>query len=310
MFLASRSPRRLAALVVLAVVPAAWSQETARPGRVVEPLVDVKLADESTMKLRLSDDRFDLETKFGKLTIPLAEVRKIEFGFRVTDEMAKQIAEAVANLGSSQYRVREEAGQSLFALQEKAYPALQKAAQSTDPEIVKRAEEIMAKIKALVPEGKLNVPDYDTVTTDDSKFTGKILRHEFKAKSFTFGEVTLKLADASAMTVVGTLGEKELAAALPDPGALTALQREVGKTYLFKVTGASAGTLWGTETYTLDSPLAAAAVHMGLVKAGQTGYVKVTVLGSWANFTGSTRNGLTSSSYQNYPGAYKIARAD
>ena len=110
--------------------------------------------------------------------------------------------------------------------------------------------------------------------------------------------------------MVGTLDEKDLAAALPDPGALSALQREVGKTYLFRVTGSAAGTLWGTETYTLDTPLAAAAVHMGLVKAGQPGYVKVTVLGPWATFTGSTRNGLTSSSYQNYPGAYKVARAD
>lgn len=309
MFRPSRSPRRLAALVVLAVAPAVWPQDTRH--KVVEPLVDVKLADESSMKLRLCEDRLDLETKFGKLSVPLADVRKIEFGFRVSDDMAKQIEQAVANLGSSQYRVREEAGSVLFSLRDKAYPALAKtAAEATDPEMVKRAGEIADRIKALVPESKLTQPDYDTVTTDDCKFTGKILKQQFKAKSFTFGEVTLKLADTAHLTVIGTLCEKELAAALPDPGPLTALQRDVGKTYLFRVTGATAGTLWGTETYTLDTPLAAAAVHMGLVKTGQTGYVKVTVLGPWTNFTGSTRNGLTSSSYLNYPGAYKVARAD
>ena len=72
------------------------------------------------------------------------------------------------------------------------------------------------------------------------------------------------------------------------------------------MTGSSGGALWGTDIYTLDSSLSVAAVHMGVLKPGQTGYVRVTILGPTANFSGSTRNGLSSSNFQNYPGAYKV----
>jgi hypothetical protein len=49
-----------------------------------------------------------------------------------------------------------------------------------------------------------------------------------------------------------------------------------------------------------------AAVHAGVLKIGQTGNVKVTILGPMAGFIGSTQNGVTSSPYANYPGAYQI----
>ena len=75
-----------------------------------------------------------------------------------------------------------------------------------------------------------------------------------------------------------------------------------------RVTGAVQGSLWGTDTYTLDSTLALAAVHAGVVRPGQNGVVKVTILAPQAAFQGSQRNGVTSSHYGNYPGAYKIVK--
>ena len=51
----------------------------------------------------------------------------------------------------------------------------------------------------------------------------------------------------------------------------------VGATYYFRVTGEAAGPLWGTDVYTGDSAIAVAAVHAGLVKAGETAIVKITV---------------------------------
>ena len=150
------------------------------------------------------------------------------------------------------------------------------------------------------------VPEFDTVVTNDSKFTGKITTPSLKAKSASLGEMTLKLADLALLTSGPTMDERELANARPAPNSMTELQQEIGKTFVFKVTGAAGATLWGTEMYTLDSGLAAAAVHMGVLKAGQTGYVKVTILGPSVNFVGSTRNGITSNPYQTYPGAYRI----
>jgi hypothetical protein len=61
------------------------------------------------------------------------------------------------------------------------------------------------------------------------------------------------------------------------PQTMVDLCDPVGATYYFRVQGADEGSLWGTDTYTGDSSLAAAAVHAGLVKAGETGIIKVTV---------------------------------
>lgn len=296
----------LASLVALVLAEQSFTQESIRTSKLPEAFVDVKLNDDSVVKLKICDERLDFQTKFGKLTFPLSEIRKIEFGFRLSDETAKLIDQSIANLGSPNFRTREEAGMTLLNLREKAYPALSRAMQHTDAEVVKRAGELMERIKTIVPDSKLNFPEFDVIVTDDSRITGKIMCQQLKAKSFTFGEINLKLSDTSAITVLHTLDDKEIAMAQPDPGSLTALQGEVGKSYLFKVTGSNGGALWGTDTYTLDSSLAVAAVHSGALKAGQTGYVRVTILGPTANFNGSTRNGLTSSNFQNYPGAFKI----
>lgn len=306
MFCSRASSCLLGTLFVVMLSNAAWAQETIRVSKAPDTVVDVKLSDESTLKLKLCEERIELQTKYGKLSIPLNEIRKIEFGHRVTEEMGKQIDLAIAELGNPQFRKREEAGVTLLSFREKAYPALVNASQSKDAEVSKRAEELIEKLKTMVPDNKLNIPDHDVIVTDDSKISGKILCHQLKAKSFTFGELNLILADTTSMAIVGTIDEKELANALPDPGAMTAYQRDIGKTYLFKVTGSTTGQLWGTEMYTLDSNLSTAAVHMGIVKPGQTGYVRVTILGPTANFNGTNRNGLTSANYVNYPGAYRI----
>ncbi|WP_020474788.1 LCCL domain-containing protein [Zavarzinella formosa] len=298
--------RLLIALMLLALPSAVRSEEPARAAKPSDLIVDVKLNDDSVMKLKLAEDRVEILTKYGKLAIPVADIRKIELGHRVTEEMAKQIERAVSDLGSAQFRTREEAGNLLVSFREKSYPAVMKATQSTDAEVAKRAEEIIEKIRAAVPENKLNIPELDLIVTDDSKFSGKILAQQFKVKSATFGDVSLKLADLVSINMGPTVDERDLASALPDPGSLTNLQKDVGKTFLFKVTGALNGSVWGTETYTLDSTLAAAAVHMGIVKVGQTGYVRVTIFGPLQNFVGSTRNGVTTANYQAYPGAYKI----
>jgi LCCL domain len=301
--------RLLAAVVALgfALVVRA-DDEPKKSSRSVEPVIEVKLTDDSIIKLTLLEGQIEFLTPHGKLTIPVNEIRKVDLGMRIPDDVAAAIQSAAADLGNSQFRKREEAMALLFKYREKSYPALKLAAKSPDAEISKRAEELMEKLQNLVPEGRLEMPDYDVIHTEKSKIAGKILTPTLRARSFTFGDVQLKLADALAMSTNGFNDKEELVAALPDPGSLTAYQQpqHIGKTFVFKVTGAATGTVWGTEMYTLDSPLAAAAVHMGVLKVGQTGNVRVTIFGPSVNFIGSTRNGITTSPYANYPGAYRI----
>ena len=79
-----------------------------------------------------------------------------------------------------------------------------------------------------------------------------------------------------------------------------------GTTYYFRVTGATDGSVWGTDTYTGDSALGAAAVHAGVIKPGETAVVRVTVMPPLARYQGSIRNGVTSHDYGRFGGAYRV----
>jgi hypothetical protein len=92
------------------------------------------------------------------------------------------------------------------------------------------------------------------------------------------------------------------------PANLQELQGQIGKTFRFTVTGAATGPVWGTNVYTSDSLLASVAVHAGVLKVGQTGVVKVTIVAPPPQFAGSTKNGITSSGYGAWPGAYTVGK--
>ena len=92
----------------------------------------------------------------------------------------------------------------------------------------------------------------------------------------------------------------------PDPGNLSGLASQVGKTFHFAVTGAKTGHVWGTDVYTSDSLLACAAVHAGKVRPGEQRVVRVTIVPPPARYKGSKRNGVTSHSYGAWGGAYRI----
>jgi hypothetical protein len=81
-----------------------------------------------------------------------------------------------------------------------------------------------------------------------------------------------------------------------------------GTTFYFRVTGSTDGSLWGTDVYTGDSALAAAAVHAGAVKAGESAVVRVTVMPPLAHYQGSVRHGVTSHDFGRYGTAYRVDR--
>ena len=97
-------------------------------------------------------------------------------------------------------------------------------------------------------------------------------------------------------------------AAPPGPDSLTRLATKIGDTYLFTITGANRGSIWGTDVYTLDSNLAVAAVHAGALAVGETGAVKVTIVDSPAEHVGSHRHGITTGSWPRYRMSFRVER--
>jgi hypothetical protein len=86
------------------------------------------------------------------------------------------------------------------------------------------------------------------------------------------------------------------------------MQAEPGQTLVFRVTGANEGPVWGTDTYTDDSSIAAAAVHAGLLRPGETGTIMVTVQTGFQSYPASSRNGISSSDYGAWGRSFTILR--
>jgi hypothetical protein len=290
--------------LVLFAVPVAAEEPPPKPG-----VVAVKFTDGSILKLALADSKVEVVTPYGRLSVPVADIQKIDFATRLTEDAAKRIEEAIPNLGHPQFGKREVASAELVKLREKAYPALLEAAKSKDAETAQRATELLERLRIDVPAEQLEVRKFDVIQTPHSKFSGRIEGAALKAISTQFGDVQLKLTDMRSLSIPG-LPEDEAPPvhAEPDPGTLTSFNAKIGESFHFRVTGETTASIWGTDVYTTDSRLATAAVHAGALKAGQTGIVKVTMLASPPAFTGSTRNGITSMGYGPFTAAYKVSK--
>ena len=269
--------------------------------------VEVHFTDNSVLKLTLRDEKVEIVTPYGKLLVPVADIHKIEFATRLSEADEKRIPKLIGDLGNSDFAARDAATAELLKLAEKAYPALLKALESKDQEVVRRATDLVEKIRDAVPKEALEVRPDDVIYTEKSKFTGRISVASLKANSPHFGEVQVKLADVRTMrSLAHAEADREVVNAPPAPASLQPLQNQVGKVFHFTVTGAVNGAVWGTDIYTLDSHLGTAAVHAGVLKSGQTGVVKIKILLSPPNFVGSMRNGVSTADFGAFPGAYQI----
>ncbi len=172
--------------------------------------VTVNYLDGSTVHMALAQETVEIETAFGKLTVPRSHLRSIEFGFRLGEAEARQIEELVAQLGNASYKQRELALNQLIALGAKAYPTLQRAAQSKDGEVLGRARKAREAIEKKVPARVLKRRPEDVVRTDKFTIVGRVLTPALLAHTEYFGEVRLKPSQLFSMSVAGNAGEVEV----------------------------------------------------------------------------------------------------
>ncbi len=165
------------------------------PAEGADDEVTVCLHDGSVVRKVALPGSVELQTKYGKLTIPVRDVRRIEFGFRLSAEAEKQIDEAVRQLGGGQFRQREAAARRLLELGARAYPALLRAAQSKDVEVARRAGGLVQLIQQSVPPDQLQLRPHDTVVTAECVLVGRLAGDSIRGKTKSFGEIQLKLTD-------------------------------------------------------------------------------------------------------------------
>lgn len=72
--------------------------------------------------------------------------------------------------------------------------------------------------------------------------------------------------------------------------------------------GGSISSVWGTDTYTDDSSVCSAAAHAGMVSLSTGGSATIEIRPGATAYTGSARNGVTTSSYGSFSGSFVFVR--
>jgi len=183
-------------LVVLALSSplVALSQDSVSKKEAAPNEVEAHFGNGSVIRMTLLQDSIDVQTRFGKLTVPTREIRRIDFGVHLPEGVDQKVEASIRKLGADDYRDREAAVRELVALGAHAYPALNVAMKSSEPEIARRAEAALRAIQTKVPAGQLRQREDDTVTTTSFTILGRITAPTFKVQAEYFGEVQLPLA--------------------------------------------------------------------------------------------------------------------
>ena len=99
----------------------------------------------------------------------------------------------------------------------------------------------------------------------------------------------------------------------PELGAASAhlqnFRGQTGKRLTFVCPpGQAAGQVYGTDVYTDDSSVCAAAAHAGVITLEKGGPVTVVIGGEQRRYPGSSRNGVTSGEFAAWPGSFSFER--
>jgi hypothetical protein len=181
-------------VVIVAALAATGHSQTTAKRKTGPAEVEVTFANGSLVKMALLAENIDIDTEYGKLSVPVRDVRRIEFGLRLPEGADKKIETAVKQLASTEYKEREGAVRELVAQGIYAYPALLQAARKGEPEVAKRAQDAIAKIKAHVPAKEFRLGPDDKILTPRFTIVGRITTGSLRAKSEYFGDVDLALA--------------------------------------------------------------------------------------------------------------------
>lgn len=124
--------------------------------------------------------------------------------------------------------------------------------------------------------------------------------------------ITTRISFAPLLVAAALAGCKAGAAtsAPPCPSTFKELGPVTGEKSCSCSASSPKGSVWGVDTYTQDSSLCAAAIHAGAIPASG-GDVKIKPAAGCTTYAGSTRNGITTGSWGNYPGSfYFVGKGD
>jgi hypothetical protein len=170
--------------------------------------VDVLFINGSKVIMTILEDKIEVETDYGKLSIPPRDIRSIEFGIHLSRDVEQKITQALEQLGSDKYKERDQAMKELIGMGAQAYLALSRAAMGDNLEVSNRAKEAMKAITQKVPRKLLRLKEEDKVRTAKFTIVGRITTSTIKARAEFFGELPLKPGHLISMSWLSGAGEQ------------------------------------------------------------------------------------------------------
>jgi len=79
-------------------------------------------------------------------------------------------------------------------------------------------------------------------------------------------------------------------------------------TFVCPANGTTTRIVWGTDVYADDSPFCMAAVHAGVITTARGGTITIEIRPGQNRYDGSTKNGVSTKGYGNWPGSFAVIK--
>jgi hypothetical protein len=164
--------------------------------------IRLHLQDGSVISGDLSISEIALETQFGKLVIPIDKIRSFTPGLDANTKLDEQIQALIKDLGSDDYKTREQSHKDLAAMGRKVQKELEKYTADENAEIKRHVTEILKELEEAAEETDVEsgsspgtlIARLDTVVTSDFTVLGRVAPGQFEIQS-KYGPLTIQLAD-------------------------------------------------------------------------------------------------------------------
>jgi hypothetical protein len=146
---------------------------------------------------------------------------------------------------------------------------------------------------------------------DKTKFTAQVFKRNDSYSSWTAADGYKSLSGLGKVYLSNQIDTSKIyTTGIPLAAGTSDMQQfnegDIGKIYRITITGTTGGAIWGTDIYTSDSHIPAAAVHSGFITNGQTKEVYIKVVQGLNEYIGSTRNGVSTSGYGGWGLSYQF----
>ena len=157
---------------------------------------NVLLLDGSRVTGVLAEESLEVDTKYGKLSVPWKEVHTIKLGLHYPDGAKDQIDKALKSLGSGAFKERSAAHQKLIDMGTISYLMVsEQLGKKNELEVQRRVETIKKSIEDKYQSSEIRTAGFDTINSVETTVKGNLVKRAIKLKNPHLGELTIGLAD-------------------------------------------------------------------------------------------------------------------